>query len=63
MIEDHAIDASRNFITGSSSLYFAKVFLVVLFRISSFVTVAYLTVANLVQLEISVHCSVSARSQ
>ena len=62
MIEDHAIDASRHFITGSSSLYFAKVFLVILFRIRSFVTVAYLTVANLVQLEISVRCLVSARS-
>ena len=54
MIKGHAIEASRNFFTGSSSLHFADVFLVVLFRIDSFVTVAYFRVVNLVQLGISV---------
>ena len=38
-------------------------FLVTLFRVGFFLYVAYLTVANLVRLGISVHCYVSVRSQ
>ena len=52
----------KNF-TVINSLGVFWFFLVTLFRVGGFLFVAYLTVANLARLVISVHCQVSVRSK